>query len=131
MGSLAKGSLRKVCRNSAEILQKIRFIASGKGAEQNFGKPQTGSFVTGSFPQALATRSSSARQTSVSIVFVFAIARQTLAKSLSKTTRLESTRLGLPENYYIPFFLFGGIIFGNCYRKLYSIIFLGELITVM
>ena len=36
MGSLAKGSLRKVCGNSAEILRKlqeIRFIASGKGAE--------------------------------------------------------------------------------------------------
>ena len=38
-------------------------------------------------------RSSSARQTFVSIVFVFAIARQTLAKRLSKTTRLESTCL--------------------------------------
>ena len=61
------------------------------------GKPQTGSFVTGSFRQALATRSSSARQTFVSIVFVFAIARQTLAKRLSKTTRLESTCLGFPE----------------------------------
>ena len=53
------------------------------------GKPQTGSFVTGSFRQALATRSSSARQTFVSIVFVFAIARQTLAKRLSKTTRYD------------------------------------------
>ena len=62
-----------------------------------FGKPQTGSFVTGSFRQALATRSSSARQTFVSTVFVFAIARQTLAKRLSKTTRLECTCLGLPD----------------------------------
>ena len=35
------------------------------------------------------------------------------------------------QNYYIPFFMFGGIIFGNYYRILYSIIFLGELITVM
>ena len=61
------------------------------------GKPQTGSFVTGSSRQALATRSSSARQTFVSIVFVFAIARQTLAKRLSKTIRLESTRLGFPD----------------------------------
>ena len=67
-------------------------------------KPQTGSFVTGSFRQALATRSSSARQTFVSIIFVFAIlgdARQsfcqTLAKRLSKTTRLECTCLGFPE----------------------------------
>ena len=37
MGSLAKGFLRKVCGNSAEISrkfgQKIRSIASGKGAE--------------------------------------------------------------------------------------------------
>ena len=38
MGSLAKGSLRKVCGSSAEILRKfarntVRFIASGKGAE--------------------------------------------------------------------------------------------------
>ena len=36
MGSLAKGFLRKVCGNSAESLRKfakIRFIASGKGAE--------------------------------------------------------------------------------------------------
>ena len=37
MGSLAKGSLRKVCGNSAEILPKVRgqyvFIAPGKGAE--------------------------------------------------------------------------------------------------
>ena len=39
MGSLAKGSLRKVCRNSADFsfcsrkFEKIRFIASGKGAE--------------------------------------------------------------------------------------------------
>ena len=36
MGSLAKGSLRKVCGNSAKFcgnLQKIHFIASGKGAE--------------------------------------------------------------------------------------------------
>ena len=62
-----------------------------------FGKPQTGSFVTGSFRQALATRSSSARQTFVSTVFVFGIDRQTLAKHLSKTTRLESTCLGFPD----------------------------------
>ena len=68
----------------------------------DFGKPQTGSFVTGSFRQALATRSSSARQTFVSTVFVFAIARQTPAKRLSKTTRLESTCLGLPEDWLFP-----------------------------
>ena len=64
----------------------------------HFGKPQTGSFVTGSFRQALATRSSSSRQTFVSTVFVFAIARQTLAKRLSITTRLECTCLGFPEH---------------------------------
>ena len=41
------------------------------------GNPkQVVSFVTGSFRQVLATRSSSARQTFVSIVFVFAIARR-------------------------------------------------------
>ena len=66
-----------------------RWGAASKN-KPTLGKPQTGSFVTGSFRQALATRSSSARQTLVSIVFVFAIARQTLAKRLSKTTRLES-----------------------------------------
>ena len=33
MGSLAKGFLRKVCGNSAESSRKIRFIASGRGAE--------------------------------------------------------------------------------------------------
>ena len=30
------------------------------------------------------------------------------------------------QNYYIPFFAFWGIIFGNYYRNLYSMIFLGE-----
>ena len=66
-----------------------------------FGKPQTGCVVTGSFRQALATSSSSARQTFVSIVCGFAIARdarqsfrQTLAKRLSKATGLECTCLG-------------------------------------
>ena len=33
MGSLAKGSLWKVCGNSAESSRTIRFIAPGKGAE--------------------------------------------------------------------------------------------------
>ena len=33
------------------------------------------------------------------------------------------------QNYYIPFL--GGIIFGHCYRKLYTMIFLWELVTVM
>ena len=42
--------------------------------------PKTGSFVTGSFRQALATRSSSARQTFVSIVFVFAILGKVFVK---------------------------------------------------
>ena len=38
----------------------------------------------------------------------------------------------LGQSYYIPFlFSFWGIIFGNFYRKLHSMIFLGELITVM
>ena len=35
------------------------------------------------------------------------------------------------QNYYIPFFSFGGILFGNYYRKFYSMKFLGELFTVM
>ena len=35
------------------------------------------------------------------------------------------------QNYFIPFVMFGGIIFGNYYRKLHSIILLGELIIVM
>ena len=35
------------------------------------------------------------------------------------------------QNYYIPFFLFWGIIFGNSYRKLYSVMLLGKLIPVM
>ena len=34
------------------------------------------------------------------------------------------------QNHYIPFLLFWGLIFGNYFRKLYSIIFLGESITV-
>ena len=62
--------------------------------------PQRGSFVTCSFREALATRSPSARQSFVSIVFVFAILgdarqsfRQTLAKRLSKTTSLDRERL--------------------------------------
>ena len=35
------------------------------------------------------------------------------------------------QNYYMPFFLFWGNMFGNYYRKLCSINFLEELITVM
>ena len=46
----------------------------------SLGKPQADSFVTGSFRQALATRSSSARQTFVSIVSVFAILGKVFAK---------------------------------------------------
>ena len=34
------------------------------------------------------------------------------------------------QHYYILFLLFCGIIFGNYYRKLYSIIFLGDIPAV-
>ena len=73
---------------------------------------QTGSFVTGSFRQALATRSSSAPQTFVSIVFAFAIARRRSPKFssnarqefvlLTKATRLECTCLGFPDIAHQP-----------------------------
>ena len=35
------------------------------------------------------------------------------------------------RNSYIPVLLFWGIIYGNLYWKLYSMIFLGDLDTVM
>ena len=43
----------------------------------------------------------------------------------------DKTRVCQEQGFRHPDFMFGGIIFGNCYRKLYSIIFLGALITVM
>ena len=57
-------------------------------------------------------------------------------KSGGQNTGNDFLALGLGvvvylPNYYIPLFMFWGIILGNNYRKLYSIIFLGELITVV
>ena len=72
-----------------------------------------------------------ARMASLNCAVVDSIARASKGHFVKAFFCLQ---VPLGTNYYIQFLIFfggGGIIFGNCNRKLYSMIFLGELIAVM
>ena len=56
---------------------------------------------------------------------------QKVTEIVPKTQKVIETIGDKIITYHCCFLFLGGIIFGNYYRKLYGMIFLGELITVM